>query len=81
MYCEDCALWDSEAAKCKNGKLNPADWGGAVSVANVYGLRAICVFNDFRERLILSRAATCGESAAEPQDQCIVPTGSDNNTA
>lgn len=55
MECRDCARWDSENRKCLDGKLNPHGWEVAVSVAQVFGLRSICVFNDYRERLVNSR--------------------------
>lgn len=55
MECRDCARYDAENERCRDSKLNPQDWGGAVTVANVMGLRAICVFNDYRERLVRAR--------------------------
>lgn len=56
MYCRDCARWDEEAKRCNDGKVNPQRWEVAVSVANVLGVRSICIFNDYRERLIRSRS-------------------------
>ncbi|AIE83555.1 hypothetical protein OP10G_0187 [Fimbriimonas ginsengisoli Gsoil 348] len=35
--------------------MNPASWETAVTVAQVLGLRSICTFNDYRERLVASR--------------------------
>lgn len=55
MLCKDCARYDAENEKCRDGKLNPEGWGSAVTVANSMGVRAICVFNDYRERLVRSR--------------------------
>lgn len=55
MRCRDCARYDAEADKCRDEKVNPEDWGSAIIVANVMGVRAICMFNDHRERLVLSR--------------------------
>lgn len=57
MYCRDCARFDTETDRCKDAKVNPADWDTAVNVSNVMGLRSICSFNDFRERLIRARMA------------------------
>jgi hypothetical protein len=56
VYCSDCARYDAEKAKCRDGKVNPERWDAAVNVANVMGLRAICMFNDHRERLVQCRA-------------------------
>ena len=56
VYCSDCARYDAEKAKCRAGKVNPERWDAAVNVANVMGLRAICMFNDHRERLVQCRA-------------------------
>jgi hypothetical protein len=57
VYCRDCARYDAENAKCRDGKVNPERWDAAVNVANVMGLRAICMFNDHRERLVECRAS------------------------
>lgn len=55
MYCRDCARYDAENKRCKDAKVNPQDWETAVTVAQVLGLRSICVFNDYRERLVRAR--------------------------
>lgn len=55
MECRDCARWDGEARKCLDGKVNPHKWTVAVEVAQVLGIRSICIFNDYRERLVNSR--------------------------
>jgi hypothetical protein len=56
MDCRDCARLETETGKCRDAKLNPEHWEQAVAVSQVFGLRAICVFNDYRERLIQARA-------------------------
>ena len=55
MRCRDCARYDLEDRRCKDAKVNPPTWEDAVEVANVIGIRSICSFNDFRERLIAAR--------------------------
>ncbi len=55
MHCRDCSRFDPEIGKCKDLKVNPLSWDEAVNVANFIGLRSICMFNDHREKLILSR--------------------------
>lgn len=55
MECRDCARYDKDTAKCRDGKLNPQHWKQAVEVSQVFGLRSICVFNDYRERLVGAR--------------------------
>jgi hypothetical protein len=55
VYCRDCPLYDKEAERCRENKVNPQSWDMAVSVAQVFGLRSICTFNDFKERLVQSR--------------------------
>ena len=47
-----------------------------MSVSRQFGVRALCVFNDHRERLIHVRS---GEPPPGPQ--CRVSVDSDNNTA
>lgn len=58
MHCQDCPRYDDTTSACRDGKLNPLRWELAVDVANVYGLRSICVFNDHRERLVKCRAVS-----------------------
>ncbi len=55
MECRDCTRYDTEARKCMDGKLNPHSWEATVSVAQIFGLRSICMFNDFREKLVNTR--------------------------
>ena len=57
MHCQDCPRYDHEKSACKDGKLNPQYWDQAVDIANIFGARAVCVFNDHRERLLQARAA------------------------
>ncbi len=57
MDCRDCARYDKENTKCLDGKVNPLRYEHAVSVAQVMGLRCICVFNDHRQRLVDVRRA------------------------
>jgi hypothetical protein len=52
MLCRDCHRYDPEAESCRDGKLNPQSFSDAVEVAQHLGPRAICVFNDFRERIL-----------------------------
>jgi hypothetical protein len=55
MDCKDCHRFDADAKRCKDGKVNPHNWETAVSVSQILGIRTICMFNDFRERLIEAR--------------------------
>ena len=56
MYCRDCIRYEKETGKCLDGKVNPPRYEQAVSVSQVLGVRAICTFNDHRERLVSVRA-------------------------
>ena len=55
MDCRDCARYDETAEACRDRKVNPLKWEDAVSVAQLLGPRAICLFSDHRERIIASR--------------------------
>ena len=55
MICRDCARYDLETERCRDSKVNPQSWESAVCVSQVLGLRSICAFNDYRERLVQSR--------------------------
>jgi hypothetical protein len=65
MKCRDCPRYDHEAERCRDGKLNPTRYSDAIEVANVWGVRAICVYNDHRERLVSVRAGTLGRTKGE----------------
>ncbi len=60
MYCRDCVRYEKETAKCLDGKINPQRYEQAVSASQVLGLRAICTFNDHRERLVSVRRGPLG---------------------
>jgi hypothetical protein len=57
MDCKDCPRYDLEARRCRDGKLNPRRYSDAIEVANVWGVRAICTYNDHRPRLVSVRVA------------------------
>ena len=56
MYCRDCHRYEKETQKCLDAKVNPLRYEQALSVSQVMGLRAICIFNDHRERLVSVRS-------------------------
>lgn len=60
VYCRDCHRYDKETEKCRDGKVNPLRYEQALSVSQVMGLRAICAFNDHRERLVAVRSGALG---------------------
>jgi hypothetical protein len=55
MLCQDCPLFDPDRRRCRDGKINPQSWEIAVEAANVFGIRALCPYNDHREALARSR--------------------------
>jgi hypothetical protein len=55
MQCQDCPLFDPELRRCRDGKINPQKWEQALEAANVFGIRALCAYNDHRESLARSR--------------------------
>ncbi|HXH61392.1 MAG TPA: hypothetical protein VNI20_08535 [Fimbriimonadaceae bacterium] len=67
MDCRDCPRYDPENRRCRDGKLNPPRYSDAVEVANVWGVRAICAYNDHRPRLVSVR--TCDGKSAAPQNK------------
>ncbi len=46
-------------------------WEESVNVANVLGVRAICVFNDYRERLVGSRLTQAQNSGLGTQNSAV----------
>ena len=72
MECRDCARWDAEERKCLDGKVNPHNWEAAVSVAQIFGVRAVCMFNDYRERLVQCRKPI--DEKTEPRMAARLPS-------
>ena len=58
MYCRDCIRYDKATEKCLDRKVNPQRYEQALAVAQTMGVRALCTFNDHRERLVSVRAVT-----------------------
>ncbi len=52
MNCPDCPRYDPESETCRDAKINPRKWSDAVEAAHIYGVRAVCVFCEHRERLV-----------------------------
>lgn len=67
MRCEDCNRFDETARRCKDGKVNPRFHGEAVEVANQFGVRVICIFNEHRERLVSTRTLNALSRSAPPK--------------
>ncbi|MEZ5164098.1 MAG: hypothetical protein R2688_10215 [Fimbriimonadaceae bacterium] len=61
MNCRDCHRFDPEKETCKDGKLNPLTYEQASETLMIYGIRAICIFNDHRESLIERRTVAMKE--------------------
>ncbi|RMG24163.1 MAG: hypothetical protein D6724_06740 [Armatimonadetes bacterium] len=70
MLCRDCHRYDAEEGVCRDGKLNPESFADAVEVAQVFGPRAICVFNDYRERVLDIRK---GAAMRRPPERHVRP--------
>jgi hypothetical protein len=58
MRCSQCERFDPEKRACRDGKINPPNYVLTVEAVNVFGVRALCMFNDHRERLAPVRALT-----------------------
>lgn len=76
MTCQDCARFDEDGRRCKDGKINPLTYAEALEASRYLGLRSLCVFNDFREQLLYNR-----RGAEAPRRQCSVSNASDKSTA
>lgn len=56
MNCPDCPRYDSVGEKCKDGKINPGSYQLASEAVQIFGIRSICTYNDFRETLLERRS-------------------------
>lgn len=64
MLCRDCPRFDPETEQCRDRKINPQSWENTIQVAQTFGVRAICVFNHHRERLVATREPLRGPNGA-----------------
>jgi hypothetical protein len=78
MDCRDCARYDNEEAKCRDGKVNPPRYDLAITVAQVLGVRSICIFNDHRERILGVRSRPSAPHSLEVADP-IRPSNPDKS--
>ena len=51
MTCRRCPLYDKTAMRCRDGKTNPRRKADAFTVAEMFGARALCFHNRYREAL------------------------------
>jgi hypothetical protein len=51
MSCSKCPRYDREALRCREGKSNPGRKSDAVAVSELLGLRSLCQYSPYRERL------------------------------
>lgn len=53
ITCWQCPTYDREVRRCRIGKTNPETKHESITVAEVLGVRALCVHNPYREPLLL----------------------------
>lgn len=61
MFCRDCPRHDEEKQVCRDGKINPHSWERAVEASQVFGIRSLCPFSEYRERLVKAREIAARE--------------------
>lgn len=52
ITCRQCCAYDREERRCRVGKTNPPHKHVAFTVAELLGVRALCIHNPYREPLI-----------------------------
>ncbi len=53
MSCWNCPRYDRTERRCQDGKANPKKKADSVAVAEFLGVRALCHYNPYRDRLAL----------------------------
>lgn len=51
MTCPRCPRYDKDERRCLDGKTNPKSKSDSVAAAEQLGVRALCVYNPFRDAL------------------------------
>lgn len=52
ILCPRCRLYDRLARRCTAGKVNPRTKLDTYEAAQVLGVRALCAFNLYRDRIL-----------------------------
>lgn len=52
ITCRQCCAYDREERRCRVGKTNPPRKHEALTVAELLGVRTLCIHNPYREPLI-----------------------------
>ena len=52
ILCPRCRFYDRERRRCTVGKVNPRTKLDSYETAQVLGVRALCTFNLYRDRLL-----------------------------
>lgn len=52
MSCWNCPRYSRAERSCGDGKANPKSKADSVMVAELLGIRALCHYNPFRDRLV-----------------------------
>lgn len=52
MSCWNCPRYSRTSLSCADGKTNPKTKADSVMVAEMLGIRALCHYNPFRDRLV-----------------------------
>jgi len=55
ILCPRCPLYDRTGRRCTIGKVNPPTKLDTYETAFLLGVRALCPFNPYRERLLHSK--------------------------
>jgi hypothetical protein len=52
ISCPHCCAYDRNERRCRVGKTNPPRKHDAQTVAELFGVRSLCIHNPYREPLI-----------------------------
>lgn len=55
IVCQRCRLYDRQARRCRIGKVNPHTKLYTYEVVKVLGVRALCGFNLYRDRMVSAK--------------------------
>lgn len=65
ISCWNCNRFHRDEGRCKDGKTNPRRKTDAVEVAEVMGVRALCIFSPYRDILAVRLTMPNSEAARE----------------
>ena len=73
MSCRKCPRYEVEKQRCSDGKANPRRKADAFSLVELLGIRSLCHYSPYRDRIVLQTHFPHHPSAITPLKRSYAP--------